>query len=161
MCSKLVLPTCKWCRLYISHTPHKLRKSEAVFYVDNLKAEAAIKYPSAANFVRIYAGCSGCHGKATPATESHSNFKGLLGAVRVFDEPVALADIPSERFGQETCVNSTFQSSLLFFRNAVRACVRAPEMTHMLRQPHAIAGRPYDVPYSCALCQSEYVSMPC
>ncbi len=102
-CSNLTVPTCKWSRLYISHTPHKLRKSEAVFYLDNLKSEAAIKFPSATNLVRIYAGCSGCHAKATPATEAHGNFKGLLGAVRVFDEPVSINDIPSERFGPDTC----------------------------------------------------------
>ena len=100
--SNLSLPSCKWCRLYVSHTPHKLRKSEAVFYVDNVKSEAAIKYPSSASCVRIYAGCTGCHAKATPTTESHGNFKGLLGVVRVFDEPVAIADIPAGRFGSDT-----------------------------------------------------------
>jgi hypothetical protein len=96
--SNLSVPTCKWCRLYVSHTPHKLRKSEAVFYVDSYRSEAAIKYPSSSNFVRLYAGCSGYNMKAPP-TDSYSNFKGLLGAIRVFDSAVDIADIPSEHSG--------------------------------------------------------------
>ena len=62
--SDLHVPTCEWSRITISHTPHKMRKSEVSFRVGSSTADAALKFPSSYKYVRHYAGCFGCNVKS-------------------------------------------------------------------------------------------------
>ncbi len=76
--SNLLVPTCQWERICVTHVPHKLRKSEVVFHVGSRRSEVALSYPSASRYVRHYAGCFGIGAKND---DSHGNFKGLIGTV--------------------------------------------------------------------------------